>query len=201
MVTWVPGVQILDRLGHDVGAVVAQDRQAASSSARMKRTGRHPAAARARSQLAVDQHGDRRLGQTGADRGREVVASRAAHEIIRRLPSGRAMVTTCSPTAGSVTAVVIAAPWAWVADGWPENVALHKGCQATRRRCDSDQGRSPRTVTARSMPLVIISRCHSLHHHPFRLSRFPQSRSPQVPDIRERSGRLPARSYRAMDRG
>ena len=75
------GIQILHRLGHDVGAVVAQNRQGrlifGADEAHRGAIGQRPREVPA---LTVDQHGDRGSRQAGADRGRELVPGHAARE-------------------------------------------------------------------------------------------------------------------------
>ena len=128
------GVQILDRLGHDVGAVVAQDRQGrlvlGADEAHRGAIGQRPREVPA---LAVDQHGDRRLAPgRGRSRPRPRARSRRARTSAGCRPAARSSQPDRRPLARSQR-------WSWrlrlrlglQTDGWPENVALHKGCQAT----------------------------------------------------------------------
>ena len=76
------GVQLLDRLGHYMRRVVAQDldplRRLARDDRDLRRHGRC-AVARSRA-LSVDLDRNRRLGETGADRGRDIGAGHRSRE-------------------------------------------------------------------------------------------------------------------------
>ena len=52
---------------------------------------------------------------------------------VRRLPSGSVIVTACSPTAGSVTAVVMAAPF-WHGRGWVAGRKMWRCSGGVKRR-------------------------------------------------------------------
>jgi hypothetical protein len=75
------GIQLLHRFGHDVGAVVPQDRE---RFVVLRPDEAHRGAIRHLAleipELAVDRHQDRRLGQTRTDRRRDVAPGGAARE-------------------------------------------------------------------------------------------------------------------------